>query len=237
MPEIEIKKLCVAYGKKKERVPVLKDLSAVFPTGKISLVLGPSGSGKTTLLKALAGLLPVEGQILFDGVDVSALPTQERDLAYVAQDFWLYPRLTVFDNIAYPLKIAGGKREEVTRRVKEVAKELDLTILLDRKPSQLSLGQQQRAALAKALARHPSLLLFDEPLSSIDPPARSGCRAFIKEIVSRYGLTAVYVTHDQNEAAELGDVFFALADGAITLSGSKEKVLSTLVPGGDCHGN
>jgi ABC-type sugar transport system ATPase subunit len=127
MPEIEIKKLCVAYGKKKERVPVLKDLSAVFPTGKISLVLGPSGSGKTTLLKALAGLLPVEGQILFDGVDVSALPTQERDLAYVAQDFWLYPRLTVFDNIAYPLKIAGGKREEVTRRVKEVAKELDLT--------------------------------------------------------------------------------------------------------------
>jgi multiple sugar transport system ATP-binding protein len=226
MPKIELKNLTVSYEKKQEDTPVLRNLSAVFPTGKISLILGNSGSGKTTLLKTIAGLLKSDGQILFDDIDVSLLPTEKRDLAYVSQEHWLYPYLTVFDNIAYPLKAAGGKREEVTARVKDIADKLSLTILLDRKPRQLSLGQQQRVALAKALARHPSLILFDEPLSSLDAPSRQAGRLLIKDIVHRYSLTAIYVTHDLTEAEEIGEVFYHLQDGHFDQTGSKDKVLS-----------
>lgn len=227
MPKIELKNLTVRYEKKREENPVLRDLSSVFPSEKISLILGDSGAGKTTLLKAIAGLLPSEGEILFDDIDVSNVPTEKRDLAYVSQEFWLYPRLTVFDNIAYPLKTAGGKRDEVTFRVKEIAEKLHLSFLLDRKPNQLSLGQQQRVALAKALARHPSLILFDEPLSSVDAPARAEARALIKETIHRYSLTALYVTHDLTEAEEIGDIFYHLEEGRFDVFGSKDKVLSS----------
>lgn len=227
MPKIELKNLTVSYEKKREDNPVLRNLSAIFPNGKISLILGNSGSGKTTLLKTIAGLLKSDGQIFFDDIDVSLLPTEKRDLAYVSQEHWLYPYLTVFDNIAYPLKAAGGRRDEVTARVKDIAEKLHLTILLDRKPRQLSLGQQQRVALAKALARHPSLILFDEPLSSVDAPSRHEGRLLIKDMVERYSLTALYVTHDLGEAEEIGDVFYHLQDGRFDRTGSKEVVLSS----------
>lgn len=221
MPQIETRNLSVFYEKKQNRIPVLSSLSLVFPTRKVSVLEGASGAGKTTFLDAVAGLIPVEGELLFDGVDVQNLPTQERDLAYVNQDFFLYPRLSVFDNWAFPLKIAGGKRDEVTQRVKAIAQEFSLTLFLDRRPSQLSLGQQQRVALAKALLRHPSLLLLDEPFSNSDPQTKETSKKFLKETIQKYSLTVLYSCHDHEDAQGLGDEFFRIEDGTITALGKE----------------
>ena len=181
MPRIEIEHLSVTYlGKKKEEYPALKDVSCIFPSGQISAIMGGSGSGKTSLFRALTSQLAYDGVIRSDGIDISTLTPKERRLAYVQQEFALYPHLTVFDNLAFPLKLNREDYPSITSKVKEMADKLDLSFLLSRKPRQLSTGQIQKVCLGRALIKDPDLLLLDEPLSNVDGPQREELLKTIK---------------------------------------------------------
>ena len=162
MPDIKVKNLTVTYiDKKKNETVAVRGLSARFDAGTLNVVMGFSGCGKTTLLKAIAGFFAFDGYIYFDGRDADTIPTRKRNLAYVSQDYVLYPSLTVFDNIAFPLKTARLKRDEVTERVKAIAETFGLTDCLTRLPKHLSGGQQQRVAIARAMVKHPNLILIE----------------------------------------------------------------------------
>jgi multiple sugar transport system ATP-binding protein len=184
--------------------------------GEFMVLVGPSGSGKTTALRMLAGLEEVDaGSILIGGRDVTDLAPKNRDVAMVFQNYALYPYLTVEANIGFPLKIAGMKKGERQLRVHEVAKLLELTDFLQRKPGQLSGGQRQRVAMGRAIVRSPSVFLMDEPLSNLDAKLRVQMRADIAALQSRLGVTTVYVTHDQAEAMTLGHRVAVLKDGVL----------------------
>src|SRR6266849_4852681 len=184
--------------------------------GEFAVLVGPSGSGKTTALRMLAGLEEVDAGTIWIGErDVTDDPPKQRDIAMVFQNYALYPYLTVAANIAFPLKIARVKKGERERRVREVAEMLGLTEYLERKPSQLSGGQRQRVAMGRAIVRHPSVFLMDEPLSNLDAKLRVQMRADIAALQARLGVTTVYVTHDQSEAMTLGHRVAALKDGRL----------------------
>src|SRR5437660_971854 len=173
--------------------------------GEFAVLVGPSGSGKTTALRMLAGLEEVDGGTIWIGDrDVTDVPPKQRDVAMVFQNYALYPYLTVAANIAFPLKIARVKKEERDRRVADVAELLGLSEYLERKPGQLSGGQRQRVAMGRAIVRLPSVFLMDEPLSNLDAKLRVQMRADIATLQSDFGITTVYVTHDQSEAMTLG---------------------------------
>jgi ABC-type sugar transport system ATPase subunit len=184
MPSVILDHVSLHYPeKKKAPFPALLDLTLTFSDGGFHVILGPSGSGKTSLLKCLLSEVDYEGDIAFNDIDINRLSLPERNLSYVSQNYVLYPHLTVFDNIAFPLKLMGVPREEIIARVEALAKPLDLSFLLGRRIKQLSGGQQQRVALARALIKGPSLLLFDEPLSNLDEPERLGARSLLKKIL------------------------------------------------------
>ncbi|MBO4572990.1 MAG: ABC transporter ATP-binding protein [Clostridia bacterium] len=226
MTEIVLDKLSVRYAEKKENVLALDGLSYTFHPS-FNVVLGASGCGKTTLLKTLAGLLEYQGRIVIDGVDVSKTPTNERNMAFVSQQYILYPTKTIFDNIAFPLKMQKIATDEIKQRVFEIAKQLDLTACLTRKPKQISGGQQQRAAIAKALIKRPSICLLDEPLSNIDPKLRAQCRQLIKNALKAYGCTVIYVTHNVYEAMALADNLIVMEDGRFLISGKPDEVYNS----------
>jgi multiple sugar transport system ATP-binding protein len=184
--------------------------------GEFMVLVGPSGSGKTTALRMLAGLEEVDaGSILIGERDVTDVPSKDRDVAMVFQNYALYPYLTVAANIGFPLKVARVKKAERERRVREVAELLELTEYLERKPGQLSGGQRQRVAMGRAIIREPSVFLMDEPLSNLDAKLRVQMRADIAALQSRLGVTTVYVTHDQAEAMTLGHRVAVLKDGRL----------------------
>ena len=219
MPLIEIKNLTYQY-KKNGVVTAIDDLSCSFVDGAFNVIVGPSGCGKTTLLKLISCLLePYEGEILTNFVDIKQLTIKERRMAFVSQEYVLYPHLTVFDNIAFPLKAIGADREEIIRRVYEVADELELTDCLPRKPRYLSGGQKQRVALARAVVKNADLYLFDEPLSNIDYVMRNEQRTLIKKTIQSHQKTAIYVTHDFKEALALADYLYVMDEGKIVISG------------------
>jgi len=226
MPELKIKDLTVEYydNKTKDYYKALDNLSVTFENNTFNVVIGYSGCGKTTLLKTICGFLDYEGEILFGNVNANELTIPERNIAYVSQNYSLYPHMTVFDNIAYPLKIKGAPREEIIECVKKVDKDLGLEYLLTRKPKQLSGGQQQRVALARAIVKKPSIYIFDEPLSNIDYEMRREERIFIKQTVDKYKATAIYVTHDITEAMVLADKIFVIDNGKIVEQGNPEQV-------------
>ena len=173
--------------------------------GEFMVLVGPSGSGKTTALRMLAGLEEVDaGAVMIGGRDVTDLEAKERDIAMVFQNYALYPYLTVRANIAFPLKMAGVKKQDRERQAAEVARRLGLENYLDRKPGQLSGGERQRVAMGRAIIRHPSVFLMDEPLSNLDAKLRVHMRADIAALQREFGTTTVYVTHDQAEAMTLG---------------------------------
>ena len=233
MSKIIIKDLIVEYPGRKRKDPpflVLDKLNAIFEDGSFNVIIGKSGCGKTTLLKTIIGILPYDGDIDVDGNDFDLYTIAERNLAYVSQDFALYPHLTIFDNIAFPLKLNGALREEIIDTVSKVAKELDLTHCLTRKPRHLSGGQQQRVALARALVKSPSIYLFDEPLSNVDQQFRAEERHYIKSTVKKYGATAIYVTHDLKEAWSLADKIFIMDEGKIVLEGTPVEILESDSP-------
>ena len=198
----------------------IRDTDLDIGDGEFLVLVGPSGCGKSTLLRLIAGLeTPTSGRILIGDDDVSGVPPQARDLAMVFQSYALYPHMTVRDNLAYGLRVHHTDPTVTTQRVGEVAAALDLEALLDRRPAQLSGGQRQRVALGRAIVRHPRAFLFDEPLSNLDPALRAHARAELRRLHRKLGVTAVYVTHDQEEAMTLGDRVAVMRGGVIEHAG------------------
>src|SRR5436305_6420423 len=196
--------------------PAVDALDLHIEDGEFMVLVGPSGSGKTTALRMLAGLEEVDaGAILIGGKDVTDLAPKRRDVAMVFQNYALYPYLTVGANMAFPLKMAGVKKQAREKRVREVAKMLGLEDYLERKPGQLSGGQRQRVAMGRAIVRLPSVFLMDEPLSNLDAKLRVQMRADIASLQRDFGVTTVYVTHDQAEAMTLGHRVAVLRDGRL----------------------
>jgi multiple sugar transport system ATP-binding protein len=202
-------------------VPAVDALDLKIEDGEFMVLVGPSGSGKTTALRMLAGLEEVDAGAIFIGErDVTDVPPKERDVAMVFQNYALYPYLTVEANIAFPLRIAGVRKPERNARVREVAKLLGLEAFLHRKPGQLSGGQRQRVAMGRAIVRKPSVFLMDEPLSNLDAKLRVQMRADIAALQADFGITTVYVTHDQAEAMTLGHRVAVLCDGRLQQCGA-----------------
>lgn len=222
---IKICDLCVTYrNKDNNEIKAVNHIDLQFEEGSFNVIIGYSGCGKTTLLRAIAGLQDYTGRILFDGRDAAEMTMSEKNISLVAQNYVLYPHMTVFDNIATPLNAARTPADETRMRVKEIADELEITHCLTRKPKQLSGGQQQRVALARALVKNPRLCLFDEPLSNLDAPMRNEARRFIKSTVARRGATAVYVTHDIAEAMALATNLIVMHNGKIAICGTPRGV-------------
>jgi ABC-type sugar transport system ATPase subunit len=225
--KVLVEEVSFAYG----QGPVLSGVSVELPDGGITVLIGPSGSGKSTLLQLLAGLLhPGSGRILFDGEDVTGVPTERRDVGVVFQSYALFPHLTVRENIAFGLKTGRRRvsprtsrrrpsRHALAARVWDAAALLGLERLLDRRPGQLSGGEQQRVALARAVAPHPALLLLDEPLSALDARLRRTVRAELASLLRKVGTTVFYVTHDQEEAMLLADHLVVLHEGRVEQAG------------------
>jgi multiple sugar transport system ATP-binding protein len=194
--------------------PAVNKLNLPIEDGELLVLVGPSGSGKSTALRMLAGLEPLDdGRILIGGDDVSAVRPRDRDIAMVFQNYALYPNLNVAQNMGFALKQQGVPKEERTKRVREVAKLLDLEPFLDRKPRNLSGGQRQRVAMGRAIVRRPRVYLMDEPLSNLDAKLRVQTRAELVELQKRLAVTTVYVTHDQVEAMTMGHRVAVLRDG------------------------
>ena len=205
----------------------ISDISLSVPSGKFLVLLGPSGCGKSTLLRIIAGLeKPDRGEIELDGVSQLSNQTQRSAIAMVFQNFALYPHMTAFQNIAFPLRLRGTERGEIDRRVRDAASKAGLALDLKRFPRELSGGERQRVALARALVREPQLVLMDEALSSLDPQLRSSLRVELKETQRRTGRTFVYVTHDQIEALALADILAVMREGTIEQIGSPEEVFN-----------
>ena len=196
--------------------PAVDALDLQVEDGEFMVLVGPSGSGKTTALRMLAGLEEIDaGAVLIGGRDVSDVPPKERDVSMVFQNYALYPYLTVAANIGFPLRVARVKKSEREKRVREVARLLGLEDYLERKPGQLSGGQRQRVAMGRAIVRLPKVFLMDEPLSNLDAKLRVQMRADIAALQSDFGITTVYVTHDQSEAMTLGHRVAVLKDGLL----------------------
>jgi len=193
---------------------VLHGIDLALANGEMLVIVGASGCGKSTMLRLVAGLeTPTAGSILLDGQDISGRDPAQRDMAMVFQNYALYPHMSVFENMAYGLRIRGMARDEIHRRVDEAAVLLGLQPMLSRKPRQLSGGQRQRVAMGRAIVRHPKLFLFDEPLSNLDAKLRIQMRAEIRRLQRRLGVTSLFVTHDQVEAMTLGDRLLVLHQG------------------------
>lgn len=223
MSRILVQNLKVSYSDKRVDVPVLLGLNASFENRSVNVILGKSGCGKTTFLRCLLGKMSYEGSILFDDMDVSSLPLEKRNIAYVSQEYGLYPHFTVFENIAFPLKLLGAPRKEIEERVNTIADELSLAPCLSRKPRYLSGGQQQRVAIARALVKDPEIVLFDEPLSNLDAPKRSEILVLLKKRFQNGHPTVVYVTHNYYEALNLADKIFVLDQGKFVFSGTPKE--------------
>ncbi|MGC8949496.1 MAG: ABC transporter ATP-binding protein [Thermoprotei archaeon] len=205
----------------------MRDLNLSIRKGEFFVLLGPSGCGKTTTLRIIAGLeYPDSGKVLIDGVDVTYTEPRERDVAMVFQDYALYPHMTVFNNIAFPLTVRKSSltKNEIKERVFSIAKILGIEELLERKPRQLSGGQQQRVALARALVRNPKVWLMDEPLSNLDALLRVQMRAELKKLQKDLGITTVYVTHDQIEALTMADRIAVMNKGLVMQVGTPNEI-------------
>ena len=217
MPDIKIEQLVIRYG----NVSVLDGLDLAIADGEFMVLLGPSGCGKSTLLNAVAGLIDANsGRILIDGRDVINLEPKDRGLAMVFQSYALYPQMSVRGNLAFGLKVAGLPRAEIDKRVADAAELLQITPVLDRKPSALSGGQRQRVAIGRALVRQTGIFLFDEPLSNLDAQLRAELRLEIKRLHQRIHATVIYVTHDQIEALTLADRIAVMKDRVIQQLGT-----------------
>ena len=195
---------------------IIDDLHLVVKKGEMVSLLGPSGCGKTTTLRMIAGfLIPDKGNVLLAGKDVTTLGPEKRPSAMVFQNYALWPHMTVFNNVAYPLKVRKMDKKEIEKRVGEVLALVNLTHHKDSRPGQISGGEQQRVALARALVQEPDILLLDEPLSNLDAKLRVKVREDIRDLQRRLGITTVIVTHDQDEALSISDRIAVMNDGRI----------------------
>ncbi len=224
MGEVTFKNVWKAY---EDENWVIREFNATIGDGQFCVLLGPSGCGKSTILRMIAGLEPISrGEILIDGELVNEVAPKNRDIAMVFQNYALYPHKTVFKNMEYPLKLKKLSKEERRKKVHEAAEVLEITNLLDKYPRQLSGGQKQRAAVGRALVRQPRVYLFDEPLSNLDAKLRAAMRSEIKLLHRKFGITFIYVTHDQVEAMTMADRIILLKDGAVQQDGTPDDLYS-----------
>ena len=222
MAEIELAHVRKSYP---NGATAVHDLNLTIADGEFLILVGPSGCGKTTTLNMIAGLEDISsGELLIGGERMNEKAPKDRDIAMVFQSYALYPHMTVRQNIAFPLTLAKMKKAEIAQTVAETARVLDLTDLLDRKPSQLSGGQRQRVAMGRAIVRHPKAFLMDEPLSNLDAKLRVQMRGEIARLQRRLGTTTVYVTHDQTEAMTLGDRVVVMHGGVAQQVGTPEEL-------------
>jgi multiple sugar transport system ATP-binding protein len=221
MAEIELRQVNKHFGP----VHVINDVNLTVKDREFVVFLGPSGCGKTTTLRAIAGLEEIDtGDILIDGKPVQNLHASDRDIAFVFQSYALYPHLTVYENIAFPLRASGQGRDEVDRSVQTVAAAIGIQQLLRQRPSALSGGDMQRVAIGRALVRRPKALLMDEPIGSLDAKLREGMRVELKRLHLENGSTSIYVTHDQVEAMSLADRIVIMNDGILQQVGTPTDV-------------
>ena len=223
MATITLENVRKSFGK----TEVIHGVSIDVDDGEFVVIVGPSGCGKSTLLRMVAGLETVSGgEVQIGGIRMNETEPMDRDIAMVFQNYALYPHMSVFDNMAYGLKIAGTHRREIMTRVTAVAELLQIGAYLDRKPRELSGGQRQRVAMGRAIVRKPKAFLFDEPLSNLDAKLRVQMRLEIKDLQKRLGITSLYVTHDQVEAMTLADRMIVMNDGAADQVGAPLEVYS-----------
>ncbi len=212
MADVELRGVTKSYGP----VPVIHGIDLDIRHGEFVVFVGPSGCGKSTLLRMIAGLEPISGgEVRIGGQRVNELPPRHRDIAMVFQDYALYPHKTLYENMAFGLRLRKTPEDEIVRRVADAAKLLRIDHMLDRRPAALSGGQRQRVAIGRAIVREPKVFLFDEPLSNLDAQLRNEMRSEIKRLHQRLGATIIYVTHDQTEAMTLADRIAVLSGGRL----------------------
>ncbi len=221
MASLSVEKVSKSFG----RTRVLGEVSFTVDDGEFCVLLGPSGCGKTTLLRIVAGLETASsGEVRIDAARVDPLPPRARDVAFVFQNYALYPHMTVFENLGFALRLQKVPKTEIHERVTEVARLLEIDAQLQHKPQQLSGGQRQRVALGRAIVRRPKLFLFDEPLSNLDATLRASMRVELAKLHERLGATMLYVTHDQAEAMTLGEKIIVLNRGSIQQTGKPSDI-------------
>ncbi|MBR5980937.1 MAG: ATP-binding cassette domain-containing protein, partial [Firmicutes bacterium] len=210
-----------------EGVVAVQEFSLDIQDKEFIVLVGPSGCGKSTTLRMVAGLEEItDGDLIIDGKRVNNVAPKDRDIAMVFQSYALYPHMTVYDNMAFSLKLRHMSKDEIDRKVKEAAEILDITQYLKRKPKALSGGQRQRVAIGRAIVRAPKVMLMDEPLSNLDAKLRNEMRAEIIKLRKRIDTTFIYVTHDQTEAMTLGDRIVIMKDGYIQQIGTPQEVFN-----------
>ncbi|WP_172328641.1 ABC transporter ATP-binding protein [Mangrovicoccus sp. HB161399] len=221
MARIELQQVSKRFG----AFEAVGPLDLVAEDGEFVVLLGPSGCGKTTTMRMIAGLDDASGgKVLFDGRDMAGIPPADRDIAMVFQSYALYPNLTVFENIRFPLKMRKMDRKAQEGAVRAAAEKVGLADQLSKRPSALSGGQKQRVALARAIVREPCLFLMDEPLSNLDARLRLSTRAHIRHLTRELGVTTIYVTHDQAEAMTLADRIVVMQKGRIVQTGTPREI-------------
>lgn len=226
MPELSFDHFSCWYKTKKENIRALNDLTFDIRDGEFFVIAGESGCGKTTLLKCVLGLgAYLQGTLTIDGISAEAQDAGLRNVGFVRQETGLYPHMTVYENIAFPLRTIHTAQAEVDSRVKALAAQLEIDYLLTRIPKQLSIGQQQRVAIARALIKNPTLVLFDEPFSNLDPTLRSAQRRLVKVLHETYRTTVLFVTHDLGEAFSLADRLLVLEQGSMVDLGTPRELL------------
>jgi ABC-type sugar transport system ATPase subunit len=223
MPYLHLEQVAKQFGE----VKVVQEMSLSGDSGEFIVLVGASGCGKSTTLRMIAGLeAPTSGRIWIDGQDVTHISPSQRNIAMVFQNYALYPHMNVAKNMSFALELAGANRAEITRRIREAAKILDIEHLLDRKPKALSGGQRQRVAMGRAIVREPKVFLFDEPLSNLDAKLRGQMRIELALLHQRLQKTTVYVTHDQTEAMTLADRIVVMDQGRIQQIGTPDEVFN-----------
>ena len=225
MAGLSLKNICKVYPNGFQAV---KDFNLEIADQEFIIFVGPSGCGKSTTLRMIAGLEEISsGELKIGDRVVNDVEPKDRDIAMVFQNYALYPHMSVYDNMAFGLKLRKVPKDEIDKMVKEAAKILDLTALLDRKPKALSGGQRQRVAFARALAPNPSLLLLDEPFAAIDAKVRQELRTWLRKMIYKVGITSIFVTHDQDEAVEVADQIIVTNKGRIEQIGSPLDIYKT----------
>lgn len=229
MSTVTLKDLKLGYKVKRKQYNIVSDgLNVTFPSGKISVIIGESGCGKTSILRAVAGILtPLEGQILFDDTDVTNYDPGSRNISYVSQMIGLYTNLSVFNNIAFPLRASHTSSDEIRERVLEVTDMMKISHCLSRKPRELSIGQAQRVAIARAIVKRSIVYLLDEPFSNIDKTLSSQLTVELKQIFQRLNATVIFVSHDISEALTMADKVYVMHEGNFIYQGSPDQLLKS----------
>ena len=213
-------------NKKKEKVLALKHVSFEINSSDFLTIVGPTGCGKTTLLKCIAGFQPYAGKIYIDGTDIEELAIKNRNISYITQEPSLFPKMTIFDNIAFALKLTHVPYEEINQRVNKICDEFGISHLLSRKPKHLSKGQQQKVCIAKALVKRADLYLFDEPFSAVDEVNSLELTRMLKTLSLKLDTPFIYVTHNQQEALKLGSKLMILNEGKVEQIGTPWEIIN-----------